>query len=103
MVKMYSGVALEPTSRAVIGSQQVPFIYEDRVSKEDFIQGLLKLYNMSEEERAKLGALGRAHVEKNFNPEDLLPQWDELFQKIYKEKGSWQTRQHKRWTLSKIA
>ena len=57
---------------------------------------------MSKAEREALGALGRAHVVKNFNPEDLLPMWDDLFQKIHKEKGSWDTRQHKRWTLSRI-
>ena len=32
------GIGIEPTSKAVIGSQEVPYICEDRVSKEDFIK-----------------------------------------------------------------
>lgn len=98
----FFGVGIQPASKAVIGSQQVPYIYEDRVSKEDFIAALLKLYNMSKDERRVLGALGRSHIEKNFNPEDLLPKWDELFQRTYNEKGSWERRNHQRWSLSKI-
>ena len=31
------GIGIEPTSKSVIGSQDVPFIYEDRISKEDVI------------------------------------------------------------------
>lgn len=97
------GVALQPVSKAIIGSQQVPYIYEDRVCQKDFIDGLVKLYNMSKEERDKLGALGRAHVEKNFNQEELMSKWDELFQKIHSERGSWETRKHQLWNFKKIA
>ena len=43
------GVGLEPSSKAVIGSLQVPYIYEDRVSKEDFLAGMMKLYEMGPE------------------------------------------------------
>lgn len=96
------GVAIEPVSRAVIGSQQVPYIYEDRICKEDFINALLKLYHMPVEERKALGEKGRKHVEACFNPEDQLPKWDELFQKLYNEQGSWKTRKHERWTFKKI-
>jgi glycosyltransferase involved in cell wall biosynthesis len=96
------GVGIKPASRAVIGSQQVPFIYEDRVSKEDFIDALLNMYNMPKEERQRLGSLGRAHVEANFNPEDKLQMWDELFQKVHSERGSWKTRKHDRWSFTKL-
>ena len=58
------GVGIQPASQAIIGSQDVPWIYEDRVSKEDFIAALKKMLNMSKEDREQLGQLGRAHVEK---------------------------------------
>ena len=38
--KDWFGIGIEPASKAVIGSQQVPFIYEDRICKEDFIAAL---------------------------------------------------------------
>ena len=86
------GVGLEPTSKAVIGSQQVPYIYEDRVSKEDFIEGLLKLYNMSRAERAELGAKGREWTQKKFNFDDFVESWDKLFTEVNEEWGSWDDR-----------
>ena len=60
------GEGLTPVSKTIIGSQQVPYIYEDRVSKEDFINGLMKLYKLSDEERDALGAKGREWTQKQF-------------------------------------
>jgi glycosyltransferase involved in cell wall biosynthesis len=97
------GVALHPSSKAVIGSQQVPYIYEDRISKEDFIDALTKIHQMSPEQREQLGSKGRNHIIKNYNPENLIKKWDVLFTKLNKEKGSWETRNHPRWTLEEIA
>ena len=86
------GSALVPTSKAIIGSQQVPYIYEDRVSKEDFIEELVKLYEMTEEERTALGAAGREWTLKQFNFDNFIDTWDELFTEVHNNKGSWETR-----------
>ena len=86
------GVGLEPAATSVIGSQQVPYIYEDRVSKEDFMKGLLKLYNMSREERSEIGRKGAEFVQKNFNFTDFINRWDDLLMDIYENKGSWEDR-----------
>jgi hypothetical protein len=54
---------LSHASKALIGSQQVPYIYEDRISQEDFVDALTKMYEMSsEEERQSLGDAGRQHI-----------------------------------------
>jgi glycosyltransferase involved in cell wall biosynthesis len=87
------GVGLTPASKAIIGSQQVPYIYEDRISKEDFINGLMKLYSMTEEEREELGAAGRDWTLKQFNFDDFIERWDTLFTEIHDKKGSWSTRE----------
>ena len=65
------GVGIEPASQVIVGSQQVPFIYEDRLNKQDFIDALLKMYNMSREERRKVGLAGQAHAHKNYNYEEF--------------------------------
>jgi glycosyltransferase involved in cell wall biosynthesis len=96
------GVGIEPASKAIIGSQQVPYIYEDRISKEDFLSALRKMYEMSQEDREELGKKCREHVEKNFNPDILLKKWDEMFVELNNTAGSWNTRIHKRWTLTEI-
>lgn len=96
------GVGITPASKAIIGSQNVPYIYEDRISKEDFLAALRKMYNMSQEERDALGTKAREHVEKNFNPEVLMSKWDKLFTELNNTVGSWDTRVHNRWTLTEI-
>lgn len=96
------GVGIVPASRAVIGSQQVPYIYEDRISREDFLAALHKMYDMSKEDRNTLGEKCREHVTKHFNPDILLKKWDEMFVQLNKEQGSWDTRNHPRWTFERI-
>ena len=90
--KKFFGAGLEPVSKAIIGSQQVPYIYEDRLSKEDFVAALTKLYEMTPEERTQLGAEGRDHALKEFNFEDFVQRWDDLLTEIHETKGSWETR-----------
>ena len=87
------GVGIQPVSKSIIGSQQVPYIYEDRISKEDFLNGLTELYEMGREGRAQIGALGRAWAEDRFSFDKFVQTWDDLFTQIHDEKGSWETRQ----------
>ena len=88
------GIGLEPSSRAIIGSQQVPFIYEDRLSKDDFINALYEMYTKTPEEREKLGELGQDHISKNYNFENFKEQWVNLMVDIHEKYGSWDTRKN---------
>ena len=90
--KNFFGVGIEPSSKAVIGSQTVPYIREDRISKQDFIDALLKLYHMSSEDREKLGQLGREHVLTNYGFEDFRKKWVDLMLSVHEKYGSWETR-----------
>ncbi len=51
------GIGIRPSSKAIIGSQDVPYIYEDRIHKEDFINALEKMYKMTQEEREQNGKI----------------------------------------------
>ncbi len=86
------GEGLEPASKAIIGSQQVPYIYEDRINKDDFIDALTRLYEMAPEKRREVGLLGREFTQEKFNFETFVQTWDELFMRIHEEMGSWDTR-----------
>ena len=88
------GVGIEPASKAVIGSQDVPYIYEDRLNKDDFINSLETIYNMTKEERAHLGKLGKAHVEKNYNFTDFCDNWVKAIDDVVETCGSWETRKN---------
>jgi glycosyltransferase involved in cell wall biosynthesis len=69
--KEWFGVGIEPCSKAIIGSQEIPWIYEDRISGEEFVDALVKLYNLSKEERNELGKKGRNHILTSYNPKDF--------------------------------
>ena len=94
------GMGIEPASKAIIGSQNVPFIYEDRIAGKDFIKALTQMYKKSPEERAQMGQEGREHIEKNYNFQRTLERWDNLLSSIHEERGSWQSRKkYKKWEI----
>ena len=97
------GVGLEPTSKAIIGSQPIPYIREDRLSEEVVVDALLKMYNLPKEEADKLGKMGRAHVMKNYNFDDYCRQWDEVLTMVIEKHGSWESRKnYKSWECKEI-
>ena len=97
------GVGIPVASQMLVGSQDVPFIYEDRVAKQDFVNALLKMYNMSKEQRQLLGKKARKHIEYNYNPDILMKKWEEIFENTITNRGSWNNRkQHNRWTIKEI-
>ena len=91
--KKWYGIGIEPTSKAIIGSQQVPFIYEDRLNKDDVVKALVEMYDRGPDERHKWGQKGRKWVMKRFNFATYVETWDELLSNLYETKGSWDTRE----------
>ena len=86
------GIPLFPESKAVIGSQDVPYIYEDRLSEGQVVSALEKMFIMTSEERKELGMKGREHVMKNYNFETFNKQWVDIMTEIHEQEGSWETR-----------
>ena len=89
-----TGEPIYPSSKAIIGSQQVPYIYEDRISKQSFFSALDKMYFGGEEYRKELGEKGRRHVLQNYNFNDFSARWVDLMDSIYEENGSWESRKN---------
>jgi len=97
------GVGIEPCSKAIIGSQEIPYIFEDRINKDKFIDALMSLYEMSKEERQALGAQGLEHVLKNYNFEEYGKKWDQILKDVHEKHGSWETRKNiKTWELLEV-
>jgi len=98
------GYGIEPSSKAVIGSLQVPYIYEDRISKEDFHKALNDALHISDKKYKKMSVQGRSHVAQNYNFEDFENNWVELMDSIIKNHGSWENRKgYERWHLMEVA
>ena len=102
--KQWFGIGIEPSSKAVIGSQSVPYINEDRVSKEDFISALKEIYNMPRDKRQELGKKGRTHIENNYNFDTFNKRWIEIVDQTIEKHRSWSDRRgYQSWQFKEIA
>ena len=86
------GIPIYPASKAIIGSQDVPYIYEDRTSKSQFFSAMDKMMALGKEGRHTMGLKGREHVIKNYNFDNFNKTWVDYMLKINKEQGSWDNR-----------
>ena len=101
--KEWFGVGVEPVSKAVIGSQDIPYIYEDRINKDDFLNALYKIYEMNKKQRLEIGMKGRQHVMRNYNFDSYTQRWDEILKSVHERYGSWESRKgYKKWELTEV-
>jgi len=99
----YFGIGIEPASKAIIGSQQVPFIREDRVGGQDVINALEKIYSMTKDQRKYLGMKGRNHVVQNYGFDKFKKSWIDLVDSVIENYGSWETRKgYQTWEMKEI-
>ena len=97
------GIGLEPVSKAIIGSQDVPYIYEDRLSKESVVTALKSFYDLSAEDRQKMGKAGRQHVLDNYGFSQYAGLWYQAFQELFEKNGSWENRKnYKSWSFEEL-
>ena len=100
----YFGYGIEPASKAVIGSLQVPYIYEDRISQEDFHETMTKALTLRPAVYKKMQAGALSHVAANYSFEGFQRQWVDLIEDIIERHGSWETRTgYDRWHLLEVA
>lgn len=78
-----NGVAIEPKLKSLVGSQNVPYIYEDYVLHEDVVNGVSKMYNLDEKQMAALKNKVKKYVEEEFSYEKTINLWhDSLVETI---------------------
>jgi len=96
------GIGIKPSATAVIGSQEIPYINEDRVSQESVIAALVEMYEKKDELR-DIGLMGRNHVMKNYSFESFSKSWDQFLQAFHDKNGSWENRKnYKSWELLEV-
>lgn len=75
------GVPVFPAARNLVGSQAVPYIYDDRVNDDDVAAALEKVFRMGPENRAKLGQEAREWATKTFSMESMIAGWNDSLNK----------------------
>jgi glycosyltransferase involved in cell wall biosynthesis len=80
-----NGIALEVDSQTLVGSQNVPFIWEDYASINDISDAIYKMYSMGKEERKKIGKKAREYVQAEFALQDTVDKWDQTLVKLVED------------------
>lgn len=88
-----NGIALDVTCKTLVGSQQVPYIYEDYVNCEDVADGIFKLSELSKEEKDALGEKVKSYVSSEFAYQDTIDAWDKSLKDLL---STWKDN-YERW------
>jgi hypothetical protein len=84
-ITKFFGVPLWPETRSCVGSQQIPYIYEDRVSQNSIAKALLELYKNGREKNRARGALGSEWAKREFSMSQMIGSWDKILSNIQKK------------------
>ena len=94
----HNGVALDIDLKTLVGSQQVPYIYEDYAKNENIAEAMYKLYNMNEKEKSDLSKKVMAYAKHEFLYQNTIDKWhDTLLDTIDKFKN-----EKKTWDIEEI-
>lgn len=96
--KTQNGVALDIDFRSVVGSQTVPYIYEDYASTDSIANAFLELYEMGKDGRNRLGQKAKKYVESEFAYKDTVSAWNNSLNSLVDE---WEKNKatRKQWNL----
>ena len=93
-----NGVGLDIELKTLVGSQGVPYIYEDYVSCDTIAESIMKMYKKSPEERDTLSEKVLNYVKTQFDHQTMIDSWhDSLLSTV----NNWRSK-YKRWEKIKI-
>lgn len=87
-----NGVALPVETRSLVGSQMVPYIYEDYVSNDTTAEGLMRLFELGPDGREKLGNKARDYTLSEFDIKKTIGDWHTTLSKTIE---TWQNDRKK--------
>lgn len=70
------GIGLDPEVRTMVGNHAVPYIFEDYVSHKTFADAIMRMNDMSPEEREALGQKAMLRARREYNLKDVVAAWD---------------------------
>jgi glycosyltransferase involved in cell wall biosynthesis len=93
-----NGVGLDIELKTLVGSQGVPYIYEDYVSCETIANGIMKMYNLSEDEKNKLSEKVINYAVTQFNYNEMIDEWHDSLIEVHE---NWKNK-YRRWEKIRI-
>jgi len=86
-----NGVALPVVLKTLVGSQGVPYIYEDYVSVEDAAAALRKIYDLNDNEKEKLSKKVLNYANEAFSYQKTVDLWHDSMIKTIKDFRNYRT------------
>lgn len=93
-----NGIALPVEFTSLVGSQTVPYIYEDYVSVDTISNAFLEMWEIGPEGREKLGQKARDYVLSEFEYQDTIDAWHKTMNECI---DNWKDR-YVRWTCETL-
>lgn len=78
-----NGIALSIDTKSMVGSQSVPYIYEDYVSTKNTAAGIMKLYKLSKKEKSRLSKQVLKYAKTEFGYQKTIDQWHDTMLDSY--------------------
>lgn len=94
------GVAIEPIKRVLVGSQMVPYIYEDIAGTQDVADAFMTIYEMSPENKEAMSKKCIDYVRKEFSVTNLVQDWDSTLSACIENFKK--TKNTNRWTITQV-
>jgi glycosyltransferase involved in cell wall biosynthesis len=94
-----NGIGLDVKFKTLVGSQSVPYIYEDYCTVEDAADAIFNLYNMNPEERKKLGDKAHNYVKSEFNFQTTVDLWHESMLNLT---NKWKNKKPDFWSIEEV-
>jgi glycosyltransferase involved in cell wall biosynthesis len=93
-----NGVALPVECKTLVGSQQVPYIYEDYVTVETTATGLYNLFKMTPDEKRALREKVRNYAMSEFSYQKTVDDWHSTMKDAIE---NWKSR-HSAWEVKEL-
>lgn len=93
-----NGIALPVEMKTLVGSQQVPYIYEDYVSIDATANAFYKLYALSDDDKKKLREKVRNYAKSEFAYQKTIDEWHNTMKNTI---DNWKEN-YNRWELTEI-
>ena len=89
----HNGVALDIDLKTMVGSQTVPYIYEDYVQNENFATAIMSIHELSKKEKNALSRKVKKYANEEFSHENTIDLWHDTMIKTisdFKNRENWQ-------------
>ncbi len=92
-----NGVALDIDLKTLVGSQHVPYIYEDYTSNENFAKAMMKIYNLSDKDKKLLSRKVKKYANEAFGHQNTIDAWHNTLLDTVQS-----FNKRKNWTIEEI-